>query len=92
MSGVRNDKFGNPTILKYAKSVVSKKDGNVMPIFKTYFESGSTMFKVEISNAKEGDKKTGNPGMWVKFTKMSKQRQNSGFGNQGGGYNQRSGF
>lgn len=91
MSYARPDRFGNPTMLKYAKSVVSKKDGNVLPIFKTYIEVGSQMLKVEISHANQADKKSGNPGMWVKFTKMSKQRQNTGFGNQGGGY-QKSGF
>lgn len=88
MAGIRNDRFGNATMLKYAKSVVSKKDGNVLPIFKTYLEVGSQMIKVEISNANEGDKKTGNPGKWVKFTKMSKRQGNSGFGNQNSGYGQ----
>jgi hypothetical protein len=83
MAGIRNDRFGNPTLLKFAKSVISKKDGNVMPIFKTYVEIGSTMVKVEISHAKDGDKKNGNPGMWVKFTKMTKRQQGGGFGNQG---------
>lgn len=90
MAGVRNDRFGNATMLKMAKSVVNRKTGEVLPIFKTYVEVGSTMLKVEISNAKK-ETRDGNPGMWVKFTKMSKQRQNSGFGNSGGGY-QKSGF
>lgn len=90
MANVRTDRFGNATMLKMAKSVVDRKTGNVLPIFKTYVEIGSIMLKVEISECKKSTK-DGNPGMWVKFTKMSKQRQNSGFGNQGGGQ-QRSGF
>jgi hypothetical protein len=72
MSGIRNDRFGNPTMLKMAKSVVNRKTGEVLPVYKTYLEVGSSMFKVEISEVKK-ETKDGNPGMWVKFTKMSKR-------------------
>lgn len=82
MSYTRPDRFGNPTILKFAKSVISKKDGNVLPIFKTFFEVGSSMIKVEVSHASQGDKKNGNPGMWIKFTKMTQRPGGSGFGGQ----------
>ena len=68
----RTDKFGNATLLKVAKSVVNRKTGEVYPIFKTYLEVGSQLYKVEISECKK-DTKDGNPGMWVKFTKMAKR-------------------
>jgi hypothetical protein len=91
MGGIRNDRYGNPNILKMAKSVVSKKTGEVMPIYKTYLEVGSIMFKVEISECKK-ETKDGHPGMWVKFTKMPKRQQGSGFGNNSQGYQQSSKF
>lgn len=79
MGGVRTDRFGNATILKMAKSVVNRKTGQVLPVFKTYLEVGAQMIKVEISECKK-DTKDGNPGMWVKFTKVNKNRQQGGFG------------
>jgi hypothetical protein len=84
MAGVRTDRFGNATMLKMAKSVVNRKSGEVLPVFKTYVEVGSTLLKVEISECKK-DTKDGNPGMWVKFTKVQKSRNQGGFG---GGQNQ----
>jgi hypothetical protein len=87
MAGVRNDRFGNATMLKMAKSVVNKKTGEVLPIFKTYVEVGSTMLKVEISNANK-ETRDGNPGMWVKFTKVTKNRNSGGFGGGSSNYNQ----
>lgn len=82
MAQVRSDRFGNPTILKMAKSVKNKKTGEILPIFKTYFE-GSGFFKVEVSHCNK-ETKDGNPGMWVKFTKCKKPSQ-SGMG-QGGNF------
>ena len=82
MAGVRSDRFGNATLLKVAKSVVNKKTGEVLPIFKTYFE-GSGFFKVEISQCKK-ETKDGNPGMWVKFTKTKKNTASMGGGYGGG--------
>ena len=77
MAGVRTDRFGNPNILKFAKEVTNKKTGEVMPIYKTYIEIGSTMVKVEVSHANK-ESKDGKRGMWVKFTKMSKRQQGGG--------------
>ncbi|HUX55768.1 MAG TPA: hypothetical protein VMV77_02265 [Bacteroidales bacterium] len=90
MANIRTDRFGNPTMLKMAKSVVDRKTGSVLPIYKTYCEVGNQMIKVEISECKKSTR-DGNPGMWVKFTKMSKNRQQGGFGGGSQGY-QKGGF
>jgi hypothetical protein len=91
MAGVRNDRFGNATILKMAKSVVNRKTGAVLPIFKTYLEVGAQMIKVEISHANKATK-DGNPGMWVKFTKVNKNRNQGGFGGGGNSGNYQNRF
>jgi hypothetical protein len=80
MGNVRNDRFGNATMLKMAKSVVNKKSGEVLPIYKTFIEIGNALYKVEISHCNKATK-DGNPGMWVKFTKEPKRQQNQGFSN-----------
>jgi hypothetical protein len=93
MAGVRNDGFGNATILRMAHQVKNRKTGELMPIYKTYLEVGGHMVKVEISHASQEDKKTGGEGMWVKFTKVNKNRnQGGGFGSGGGSYGQQRGF
>jgi len=89
MAQIRQDRFGNASMLKLAKPVTNRKTGEVMPIWKTYFQDGSKLIKVEISESKKADRE----GMWVKFTKVNQQRRNTGFGNNSGGYgNTQGGF
>lgn len=85
MAGVRTNRFGGAEMLKMAHQVKNKKTGELMPIFKTYLEVGGSLIKVEISHSNKEDRKTGGEGMWVKFTKVNKNR-NVGFGggSQGG--------
>ena len=67
-----NSRTGEVEVLKSATAVVDKKSGDVLPIFKTYFEAGGNLFKVEISTRKK-ETKTGLPAMWVKITKKNKR-------------------
>ena len=76
----RTDRFGNPSLLKLAKPVVNRKTGDVLPIFRGFFEIGTQLYRVDISESK----KEGREGMWFKVTKMSR-RQQGGFG---GGFGQ----
>jgi hypothetical protein len=71
---IQTDKFGNPVQLKTALQVVSKKGGEVLPIYKTWLEVGGKLIKVEISHRNK-EHKSGREGMWVKFTAMSKRPQ-----------------
>jgi hypothetical protein len=69
---VSTDRFGNPYVLKTAYQVENRKTGEIVNSFKTYFEIGSQLYKVEISERLK-ESKNGKNGMWVKFTKVKKQ-------------------
>lgn len=71
---VSMNRFGESEILKTANAVVDKKTGDILPIYKAYFEIGGQLYKVEVSDRKK-ETKTGNPAMWVKITKKKKQSQ-----------------
>lgn len=71
-----NSRTGEIEVLKSATAVVDKKSGDVLPIFKTYFEIGGSLYKVEVSNRKS-ETKNGLPAMWVKMTKKKKQQAQS---------------
>jgi hypothetical protein len=76
MAFIRNDRFGNPSVLKLAKPVVNKKTGEEMPIFRCYVEIGSCLYRIDVSESR----KEGRPGMWIKVTKQARNRQSGGFG------------
>lgn len=79
MAGIRTDfKTGEQYQLKVAENVVDKKTGSVLPIAKTYFEVGSKLFKIEISDCKK-ETKNGRGGFWVKITEKKKQSGNTGY-------------
>lgn len=69
----RTNRFGDMEVLKTATAVVDKKSGDVLPIYKAYFEIGGSLYKVEVSNRKS-ETKNGLPAMWVKMTKKKKQQ------------------
>ena len=71
---IRTNSRGEAEILLSATSVVNKKTGDVMPIFKTYIEIKGQLYKVELSTRRT-ETKNGLPGMWVKFTAKRKQIQ-----------------
>lgn len=79
MQNVRPNRFGEAETLKTANAVIDKKSGAVLPIFKTYFEAGGQLYKIEISERKK-ETKSGNPAMWVKITKKNRNRQGGGGG------------
>jgi hypothetical protein len=72
-NNVRNDRFGNPTILRMAKQVYNRKTGAYVDAWKTYLEVGSKLIKVEIVHSNKDDK-NGNKGYWVKFTEVKKNQ------------------
>lgn len=71
-----NSRTGEVEVLKSATAVVDKKSGDVLPIYKTYFEIGGSLYKVEVSTRKS-ETKNGLPAMWVKMTKKKKQTMQS---------------
>ena len=71
-----NSRTGEIEVLKSATAVVDKKSGDVLPIYKTYFEIGGSLYKVEVSTRKS-ETKNGLPAMWVKMTKKKKQTMQS---------------
>lgn len=89
MAYVRNDRFGNPSMLKLAKPVVNRKTGQVVNAFKTYVEIRGQLYSIEITESKKADRE----GLWVKITqKQNRPQVTSGFGQNSGGRNQRGGF
>lgn len=77
---VSTDRFGNPSVLKFAADVFNRKSGEIVQgVGKTYVELGNQLYKVEVSRAqkvkqtKYGDRE----GFWVKITKCSKRSASS---------------
>ena len=71
---IKSDKYGNPYQLKTAEAVVNKKTGEVIETaYKTYFELGGKLYKIEISR-RDKETKSGNPAVWVKCTQVKKQQ------------------
>ncbi|MBI1836844.1 MAG: hypothetical protein HYR91_06215 [Flavobacteriia bacterium] len=71
------DKFGNPTSLTALTQVVDKKSGELLPIFKGYFESNGQLYKLELSNSNK-ESKSGLPQKWCKITKVKKKAVSTG--------------
>ncbi|GEM_PF-5447048 len=69
---VYTDKFGNPTTLSALTQVLNKVSGELLPIFKGYFESSGQLYKIEISNKNEVSK-DGRSQKWMKVTKVKKK-------------------
>jgi len=74
-NNVRTNRFGDPEQLISAEGVVSKQ-GELLPIYKGYVELGGSLYKLEISSAKQ-ESKRGRPRKWVKVTKLSKRKQHA---------------
>ena len=72
----KQDRFGNPTMLKKGWTVVDKKSGSVLPISACYAEFGGKLVKIEVSQCHKSPDKNGNPAFWFKFTLKQKQAQN----------------
>lgn len=85
MAGVRqNFRTGENELLKLASQKVDRKSGELVNAHKCYFEVGSKLYKIEITNAnKEG--KNGGSALWVKITEKKKQ-SGGGYGSNGNGY------
>lgn len=74
------DRFGNPTNLSKLTQAQNRKTGEVYSsIYKGYFESGSQLFKVEVSPCNK-ESKDGRGQMWCKVTKV---KRNSNMGGNG---------
>lgn len=74
-NNVRNDKFGNPYELKTAYAQKTK-DGEVLPIYRTFVEVAGKLLQIDISERKK-ETKDGTPAMWVKVTSKKKQTRSS---------------
>ena len=82
MARVRNDRFGNPTVL-----VGCKDNKRGYPV--GYVTISNKTYKIEPSESKKDGVR-----LWLRVTELSaRQRNNGSFGGGGRGYsNQRSGF
>ena len=72
---VKTNRFGDPEVLITLQTVVDKKSGECLPIFKSYVELGGQLYKIEVSNRNK-ETKSGNPAMWCKITKRKKEQFN----------------
>ena len=76
----KEDRNGNVSILKLAKTLITRK-GGVATIhednYETFFESGNQLFKINVCPTDKYQDKNGNRACWVKITKMSKQKKSS---------------
>jgi hypothetical protein len=69
---VTTNRFNEQEILKTAIAVVNKKTGQIMPIFMTYFEIGTQLYKLELS-PRNKPTKDGRAAMWCKITRKNKK-------------------